>query len=149
MYGKYFIESQGYTVEHNILYQDNKSTILLATNGRQSMSRRTNHIRHRYLLVKDKIAMGDLEIKYAPTGEMWSDELTKPLQGQAFKRMRDQLMFVSDKYDDNMERASTHPGLLPKVDNGYVTAETFEIIAKAGVCWAVCAFKLVISASLS
>ena len=34
MWGKYFIEAQGYTVEHNILYQDNKSTILLATNGR-------------------------------------------------------------------------------------------------------------------
>ena len=68
MWGKYFIEAQGYTVEHNILYQDNKSTILLAKNGHQSMSRCTKHIRHRYFLVKDNIAMGDLEIKYAPTG---------------------------------------------------------------------------------
>ena len=32
-----------------------------------------------------------------------------------------------------MERASTHPGLLPKVDKGAVTADTFEILAKAGV----------------
>ena len=30
MWCKYFLESQGYTVESNILYQDNKSTILLA-----------------------------------------------------------------------------------------------------------------------
>ena len=29
IWGKYFIEYQGYMVEHNILYQDNKSTILL------------------------------------------------------------------------------------------------------------------------
>ena len=29
----YFIESQGYTVEQNILYQNNMSTILLAKNG--------------------------------------------------------------------------------------------------------------------
>ena len=27
---KYFIEAQGYTVEHNIVHQDNKSTLLLA-----------------------------------------------------------------------------------------------------------------------
>ena len=51
MWGRYFIEAQGYTVEHNILYQDNKSTILFATNGRSSSSKRTKHITHRYLLI--------------------------------------------------------------------------------------------------
>ena len=40
MWGKYFIEAQGYMVEHNILFQDNKLTILLATNGRMSSSKR-------------------------------------------------------------------------------------------------------------
>ena len=34
LWERYFIEAQGYTVEHNILLQDNKSTILLA-NQRQ------------------------------------------------------------------------------------------------------------------
>ena len=33
---KYFMETQGYTIESNVLYQDNKSTILLAKNGRMS-----------------------------------------------------------------------------------------------------------------
>ena len=32
LWGKYFSETQGYTVEHNILLQNNKSTILLVTN---------------------------------------------------------------------------------------------------------------------
>ena len=32
MWSKYFMEAQGYTMENNILYQDNKSTILLAKN---------------------------------------------------------------------------------------------------------------------
>ena len=32
-----------------------------------------------------------------------------------------------------MERASTHPDLLPKVDKDAVTADTFGILAKAGV----------------
>ena len=86
MWGKYFIEDQGYTVVHNILYQDNKSTILLATNGRSSSSKRTKHIEHRYFLIKDKISRGDIEIKHMPTEEMWSDVLTKPTQGMLFKR---------------------------------------------------------------
>ena len=42
-------------------------------------------------------------------------------------------MNVSEKYNDEMERASKHPGLLPKVDKDAVTADTFEILAKAGV----------------
>ena len=61
MWGKYFIEAQGYTVSHNILYQDNKSTILLAKNGHMSGSSRTKHIEHRFYLVRDKIYRGDLK----------------------------------------------------------------------------------------
>ena len=34
MWCKYFMEAQGYAIENNILYQDNKPTILLAKNGR-------------------------------------------------------------------------------------------------------------------
>ena len=73
MWGKHFIEAQGYTVSHNILYQDNKSTILLATNGFSSSSKRTKHIHHRYFLIKDLIERGEVEVKYAPADEMWSD----------------------------------------------------------------------------
>ena len=36
MWCKYFMENQGYTIENNILYQYNKSTMLLAKNGRMS-----------------------------------------------------------------------------------------------------------------
>ena len=32
MWCKYFMEAQGYTIDNNLLYQDNKSTILLAKN---------------------------------------------------------------------------------------------------------------------
>jgi hypothetical protein len=40
----YFLEAQGYKIEDNILYQDNKSSILLETNGRGSSGKRTRHI---------------------------------------------------------------------------------------------------------
>ena len=36
-----FMEAQGHHIEKNILYQDNKSTILLENNGKRSSSKRT------------------------------------------------------------------------------------------------------------
>jgi hypothetical protein len=113
MWGKYFIEAQGYTVSHNVLYQDNKSTILLAKNGRMSGSNRTKHIEHRFYLVKDKIDRGDLEIEHMGTDKMWSDILNKPKQGKVFREFRGHLMNVAEDYDDDVERRNTHPLLLP------------------------------------
>ena len=75
-------------VEENIMYQDNKSTILLAMNGHWSSSKRMKHIKPRYFLVKDKIAKGELYVEHQPTEKMWSDVLTKPKQGRAFKQER-------------------------------------------------------------
>ena len=45
-----FMESQGYSVTDNVLYQDNQSTILLANNGKRSSTRNTKHINIRYFL---------------------------------------------------------------------------------------------------
>ena len=45
---KYFMEAQGYTIKNNILYQDNKSTILLAKNGRMSAGKNSKHIKNRF-----------------------------------------------------------------------------------------------------
>ena len=41
---KYFLEAQGYFAERTVLYQDNKSAMLLEMNGRKSSTKRTNHI---------------------------------------------------------------------------------------------------------
>lgn len=86
LWARYFIEAQGYTVEQNVMYQDNKSTILLANNGRWSSSKRTKHIKLRYFFIKDKVQSGDVSIEYRPTDQMWSDVLTKPKQGTAFRQ---------------------------------------------------------------
>ena len=64
LWGKYFLEAQGHKIDHNVLLQDNKSTILLATNGKMSSSKKTKHIRHRFFLIKDRVESGDVEIKY-------------------------------------------------------------------------------------
>ena len=52
--------AQGYTIENKILYQDNKSTILLDKNGRMSAGKNSKHIKHRLLLINDKVAQREL-----------------------------------------------------------------------------------------
>ena len=68
MWGLYFIQAQGFKVKKNILMQDNKSTILMATNGRFSCLKHTKHIKNRYFMIKDKIGKGEIIIQYFPTG---------------------------------------------------------------------------------
>ena len=43
---------------------------------------------------------------------MWTDVLTKPLQGRAYCEMRSNLMNCPVDYDDDAERQATHPDLL-------------------------------------
>eukprot|EP00804_Cyclotella_cryptica_P031175 CCRYP_011748-RA/>CCRYP_011748-RA protein AED:0.26 eAED:0.26 QI:0/0/0/1/0/0/5/0/530 len=70
LWARYFIEAQGYSVEQNIMYQDNKSTILLANNGRWSSSRKTKHIKSRYFLIKDKVQSGEVSVEHRATDKM-------------------------------------------------------------------------------
>jgi hypothetical protein len=98
------------------MYQDNKSTILLANNGRWSSSRRTKHIKSRYFYVVDKVNNGELTIKHRPTDQMWSDVLTKPKQGKGFRQDRAMLMNCPEDYDDEEERLRTDPKCLPRVE---------------------------------
>jgi len=74
------------------IYQDNKSTILLAENGRQSSSQWTRHLNVQYFFVMDKIKKGEVKVAFCPTQEMLADFFTKPLQGTLFTRMRDEIL---------------------------------------------------------
>jgi hypothetical protein len=53
-----FLKAQGFAVSNNILYQDNKSAMLLETNGRASSSKRTRHIEIRYYYVTIELPKG-------------------------------------------------------------------------------------------
>ena len=100
---KYFIEAQGNLVEHNIMYQDNKAAILLETNGKFSSSKRTKHINNRYFQIVDRIALGELEVTYKSTHEMWGDFFTKPLQGIKFREFRARVMNCAVDYQDSID----------------------------------------------
>ena len=101
MWTKYFLESQGQHIHDNIVYQDNKSSIQLETNGVRSSSARTRHIRIRYYFVADLQARNELRIVYEPTDTMWGDYFTKPLQGKKFLDMRKRIMNEEENPDDD------------------------------------------------
>jgi hypothetical protein len=88
----YFLEAQGYKIDDNILYQDNKSSILLETNGRGSSGKRTRHINVRYFFIADRVKSGEVRIEHCPTGIMIADYFTKALQGALFWKLRDMIM---------------------------------------------------------
>jgi hypothetical protein len=92
LWTRYFLKSQGYQVNDNIIFQDNKSTMLLERNGKTSSSKRTKHINVRYFFITDRISKGEVRVEWCPTKEMAADFLTKPLQGSAFRQFRDLIM---------------------------------------------------------
>jgi hypothetical protein len=96
---RYFMEAQGYEVRDSVLYQDNKSAILLETNGKASSSKRTKHINIRYFFITDRIRKNEVSVAWCPTGDMIGDFATKPLQGALFKRFRDYIMGVVPAID--------------------------------------------------
>jgi hypothetical protein len=50
---RYFLLEQGYGVVENLIFQDNKSSILLKRNGKASSGKRTRHINIRYRFITD------------------------------------------------------------------------------------------------
>ena len=100
LWTRYFLEAQGYDVKDSVIHQDNKSTILLAENGKASSSKRTRHINIRYFFMKGRIASGDVTVTYCPTEKMIADYFTKPLQGALFLKLRNEIMNVNPGHTD-------------------------------------------------
>lgn len=91
MWTRNFLDAQGYDSDTTI-YQDNTSTILLETNGRESSGKRTRHINVRYYYIKDCIDKRYLKVQYCPTDDMLGDFPSKPLQGKKFIKHRNAIM---------------------------------------------------------
>jgi hypothetical protein len=92
LWTRYFLKAQGYSVHDNVIFQDNKSSILLERNGKMSSSRRTKHINVRYFFITDRISKGEVRVEWCPTKEMVADFMSKPLQGAVFLKFRDLIM---------------------------------------------------------
>ena len=66
LWTKLFLEEQGYILEKNIIYQDNKSAILLETNGRKSVGKRNRALNVRYFFSTDQVERGNLQVVHCP-----------------------------------------------------------------------------------
>jgi hypothetical protein len=55
LWTKLFLEAQGYDVEKNIVYQDNKSAILLETNGKKSSGKWTRALNICYFFINNQV----------------------------------------------------------------------------------------------
>jgi hypothetical protein len=110
---RYFMEAQGYQVQNNILFQDNKSTILLEKNGKALSSKGTKHVNIRNFFITDHVDKGDISLVWCPTGNMIGDFMTKPLQGALFQKFRDQIMGVVPAQDPGPGKSKT------KIDEMY------------------------------
>jgi len=82
-----FLIGQGMNPPPARVYQDNQSTLAMIKHG-SSTSDRTKHVSIRYFWVKDRVDQGEIEVIYCPTEDMIADILTKPLQGETFKKLR-------------------------------------------------------------
>jgi hypothetical protein len=52
-WSRYFMEAHGYTVENNVIMQDNKSSMLLEKNGKALSTKRMKHINIHYFFITD------------------------------------------------------------------------------------------------
>jgi hypothetical protein len=107
---RYFMKAQGYGVKDNVLFQDNKSSILLENNGKASSSKRTKHINIRYLFINNRVKKEEVSVVWCPTGGMIGDFATKPLQGALFRSFRDQIMGVTPERDPGPGKTDSNVG---------------------------------------
>ena len=92
LWTRLFLEAQGYSITENILYQDNRSAMLLETNGQKSAGKRSRHLNIRFFFVTDQVAKERINISYCPTDLMLGDYMTKPTHGKKFKQFRNRIM---------------------------------------------------------
>jgi hypothetical protein len=107
---RYFMKAQGYGVKDNVLFQDNKSSIILEKNGKALISKRTKHINIWYFFITDRVKKEEVSALWCPTGDMIGDFATKPLQGALFRKFRDQIMGVTPARDPGPGKTDINVG---------------------------------------
>ena len=88
-----FLEAQGYDMPPAQVFQDNMSTIAMIRSGKPT-SDRTRHINIRFFFINDREKSGEVKVEYRSTKSMLADILTKPLQGEQFEVLRNELLNI-------------------------------------------------------
>jgi hypothetical protein len=114
---RYFMKAQGYGVKDNVLFQDNKSSIILEKNGKASSSKRTKHINIQYFFITDRVENEEVSVVWCPTGDMIGYFATKPLQGALFRKFRDQIMGATPARDPGPGKTDSNVGKIKTSKN--------------------------------
>ena len=89
-----FIESQGFHINLNVIYQDNTRTIKLAKNGKNSSGKRTQHFDIKYFYITDLINRKEVSIKYCSSNDMLTDYHSKPLIREKFMKIKNKIVNI-------------------------------------------------------
>jgi len=65
-----FVLAQGHDEIDNIVFQDNKSTMLLEKNGKALSSKHTKHTNNQHFFTTDRIDKGEVSVVRCPAGNM-------------------------------------------------------------------------------
>ena len=71
----------------------------MENNGKVSSSKRTKHIKIRYLFITDRVVQVGVSLVWCPTGDIIRDFMNKPLQGALIRKFRYQIMGVIPDQD--------------------------------------------------
>ena len=96
LWTRQFLIAQGYNVERTDLFQDNKSAMLIETNGQTSSGKRTRHLNLQHFFIADRVKAVEVSIHHCPTDEMTADFFTEPLCGAKFIKFRALMLNLSD-----------------------------------------------------
>ena len=84
-------EFMGYPQNPAVVYQDNKSTIIVCESG-QSKNGKLKHMAIRYYFIRGQIQQNIVRLKYCRSEDMVADILTKPMGRSQFQKLRDKLL---------------------------------------------------------
>ena len=101
------MEAQGYSPRETIVYQDNKSAMLLEKNEKFSSSKIMKHMNVRYFFIMDRIKNKEVSLGYCETELMIVDYFTKPLKWKKFMDFRKVIMNLWTSY---LVKAMLHHG---------------------------------------
>ena len=128
-----FMKAQGYPILSSQFAQDNESAIKLERNGRASAGQRSRHIDIRHFWITDRLHLDDIHIIHCPTESMLADFLTKPLQGNLFRRFRG--VFLGHNHISSLARLPPSTGPEERVgksvpDEGQKSVTWAEVVEK-------------------
>lgn len=85
------IEFMGYKQHSAIMYQDNKSTIIVCESG-HSKNGKLKHMAIRYYFIHGQLERNIAALRYCKSSDMVADLLTKPLAAPQFKALRARML---------------------------------------------------------